>query len=93
MKEKNTSSVLRRILVNCAAQAKEYGGCVAAKVPELERDISEERPKPILLFCQYLEEYTSSITLKLQEEKRCHRNIFPFGFLRLKSKEVDGMCA
>uniref|UniRef100_A0A3N7F3Y8 IMS import disulfide relay-system CHCH-CHCH-like Cx9C domain-containing protein n=1 Tax=Populus trichocarpa TaxID=3694 RepID=A0A3N7F3Y8_POPTR len=40
MKERNSSSsTLRRILVNCAAQAKEYGGCVAAKVPEIERDM------------------------------------------------------
>ncbi|KAF9664790.1 hypothetical protein SADUNF_Sadunf16G0054700 [Salix dunnii] len=39
MKERNTTSTLRRILVNCAAQAKEYGGCVAAKVPEIERDM------------------------------------------------------
>ncbi|KAF9680732.1 hypothetical protein SADUNF_Sadunf06G0152100 [Salix dunnii] len=40
MKERSSSSsTLRRILVNCAAQAKEYGGCVAAKVPEIERDM------------------------------------------------------
>ncbi|KAG5252925.1 NADH dehydrogenase [Salix suchowensis] len=39
MKERNTTSTLRRILVNCAAQAKEYGECVAAKVPEIERDM------------------------------------------------------
>ncbi|KAJ4845171.1 hypothetical protein Tsubulata_048032, partial [Turnera subulata] len=39
MKEKNTSSVLRRILANCGAQAKEYGSCVAARVPEIERDM------------------------------------------------------
>jgi hypothetical protein len=39
MKEKNTTSALRRILVNCGAQAKEYGSCVAAKVPEVERDM------------------------------------------------------
>lgn len=39
MKEKKAHSVLNRILVNCAAQAKEYGGCVAAKVPEVERDM------------------------------------------------------
>ncbi|KAJ6743095.1 putative proteinDH DEHYDROGENASE [UBIQUINONE] 1 ALPHA SUBCOMPLEX ASSEMBLY FACTOR 8 [Salix viminalis] len=40
MKERNSSSsTLRRILVNCASQAKEYGGCVAAKVPEIERDM------------------------------------------------------
>ncbi|KAM7500285.1 hypothetical protein LguiA_024699 [Lonicera macranthoides] len=39
MKEKNTTSVLTRVLVNCGAQAKEYGSCVAAKVPEVERDM------------------------------------------------------
>ncbi|KAJ6923823.1 hypothetical protein NC652_017212 [Populus alba x Populus x berolinensis] len=40
MKERNgSSSTLRRILFNCAAQAKEYGGCVATKVPEIERDM------------------------------------------------------
>ncbi|KAL5739753.1 hypothetical protein ACOSQ2_028933 [Xanthoceras sorbifolium] len=39
MKDKNTTSTLRRILVNCSVQAKEYGGCVAAKVPEVERDM------------------------------------------------------
>ncbi|XWS56165.1 hypothetical protein CRYUN_Cryun09bG0062800 [Craigia yunnanensis] len=39
MKEKNTISPLRRILVNCSAQAKEYGACIAAKVPEVERDM------------------------------------------------------
>nr|GMC54419.1 peptide upstream ORF protein [Ipomoea batatas] len=43
MKDKNhsanTVSVFKRILTNCAAQAKEYGSCVAAKVPEVERDI------------------------------------------------------
>lgn len=39
MKEKNTTSTLRRILVNCGSQAKEYGGCVAAKIPEVERDM------------------------------------------------------
>ncbi|KAJ6968209.1 hypothetical protein NC653_036223 [Populus alba x Populus x berolinensis] len=43
MKERNTTSTLRRVLVNCAAQAKEYGWCVAAKVPEIERDILEGR--------------------------------------------------
>ncbi|THG22705.1 hypothetical protein TEA_005096 [Camellia sinensis var. sinensis] len=40
MNEKNTTSVLRRILVNCAAQAKEYGRCVAEKVPQVEQDMS-----------------------------------------------------
>ncbi|CAL5381604.1 unnamed protein product [Camellia sinensis] len=39
MNEKNTTSVLRRILVNCAAQAKEYGRCVAEKVPQVEQDM------------------------------------------------------
>lgn len=39
MKEKNTTSVLKRILVNCGAQSKEYGSCVASKVPEVERDM------------------------------------------------------
>lgn len=39
MQEKNNTSVLRRILVTCAAQAKEYGNCVAAKVPQIERDM------------------------------------------------------
>lgn len=43
MKDKNhsanTVSVFKRILTNCAAQAKEYGSCVAAKVPEVERDM------------------------------------------------------
>ncbi|GMN55928.1 hypothetical protein TIFTF001_025047 [Ficus carica] len=39
MKERKTTSTLQRILVNCAAQAKEYGTCVAAKVPEVERDM------------------------------------------------------
>lgn len=39
MNEKNTTSLFRRILANCAAQAKEYGSCVAAKVPQVERDM------------------------------------------------------
>ncbi|KAK7841476.1 hypothetical protein CFP56_015395 [Quercus suber] len=39
MKERNSTSTLKRILVNCSAQAKEYGGCVVAKVPEVERDM------------------------------------------------------
>ncbi|GJX55767.1 regulator of MON1-CCZ1 complex [Tanacetum coccineum] len=39
MKEKKTSSSLARILVNCGAQAKVYGSCVAAKVPQIERDM------------------------------------------------------
>ncbi|RAL51777.1 hypothetical protein DM860_010495 [Cuscuta australis] len=43
MRENNHSaksvSIFKRILANCSAQAKEYGGCVAAKVPEVERDM------------------------------------------------------
>lgn len=39
MKERNTSNTLKRILANCAVQAKDYGGCVAAKVPEVEHDM------------------------------------------------------
>ncbi|KAB2607899.1 hypothetical protein D8674_011067 [Pyrus ussuriensis x Pyrus communis] len=39
MKERNSTSTLKRILVTCTAQAKEYGGCVAAKVPQVERDM------------------------------------------------------
>lgn len=39
MKEKKSASRLQRILVSCAAQAREYGGCVAAKVPQVERDM------------------------------------------------------
>lgn len=38
MKERKTST-LKRILVNCALQAKEYGTCIAGKVPEIERDM------------------------------------------------------
>ncbi|KAL4580162.1 hypothetical protein LXL04_016343 [Taraxacum kok-saghyz] len=53
MKERTTTSPLKRILVNCGLQvscytlyqvaydllAKEYGSCVAAKVPQIERDM------------------------------------------------------
>lgn len=39
MKERTTTSPLKRILVNCGVQAKEYGSCVAAKVPQIERDM------------------------------------------------------
>ncbi|GAB2266865.1 hypothetical protein Dimus_001853 [Dionaea muscipula] len=39
MKEKKTASTLQRILVNCGAQAKEYGSCVAARIPEVEHDM------------------------------------------------------
>ncbi|KAL1823084.1 hypothetical protein ACET3Z_009862 [Daucus carota] len=37
MKDKNSTSVLKRVLVKCGAQSKEYGSCVAAKVPEVEQ--------------------------------------------------------
>ncbi|KAJ4970794.1 hypothetical protein NE237_003893 [Protea cynaroides] len=39
MKERNSTSTLKRILVNCASQAKDYGSCVAGKVPQVERDM------------------------------------------------------
>uniref|UniRef100_A0A7N0ZS27 Uncharacterized protein n=1 Tax=Kalanchoe fedtschenkoi TaxID=63787 RepID=A0A7N0ZS27_KALFE len=46
MKERNTTSTLHRILLNCTPQillrhlqAKAYGGCVASKVPEVEHDM------------------------------------------------------
>ncbi|CAJ1907643.1 unnamed protein product [Sphenostylis stenocarpa] len=40
MKEKkNTASTLKRILANCASEGKAYGSCVAAKVPDIERDM------------------------------------------------------
>ncbi|KAI5671652.1 hypothetical protein M9H77_12016 [Catharanthus roseus] len=43
MKEKTsvrtTTPTLRRILVKCGAQAKDYGSCVASKVPAVERDM------------------------------------------------------
>lgn len=39
MKERAASSPLKRILVKCGAQSKEYGSCVAAKVPQIERDM------------------------------------------------------
>lgn len=44
MKEKansasSASSILRKVLVNCSIQAKDYGNCVAAKIPEVERDM------------------------------------------------------
>lgn len=39
MKEKKTTSIFQRILVNCGAQAKDYGSCVATKIPEVERDM------------------------------------------------------
>ncbi|GAB4843757.1 hypothetical protein Ancab_013722, partial [Ancistrocladus abbreviatus] len=39
MKEKKATSLFQRILVSCGAQAKDYGSCVVAKVPEVERDM------------------------------------------------------
>ncbi|KAK7259618.1 hypothetical protein RIF29_25228 [Crotalaria pallida] len=40
MKEKkNTVSPLKRVLANCSSQAKVYGSCVAAKVPNIDRDV------------------------------------------------------
>ncbi|KAG5615796.1 hypothetical protein H5410_015620 [Solanum commersonii] len=44
MKEKNptvaaSTSIFKKVLLNCSAQAKVYGSCVAAKVPEVERDM------------------------------------------------------
>lgn len=39
MKDKKSTSSLQRILVHCGAQAKDYGSCVAAKLPEVERDM------------------------------------------------------
>uniref|UniRef100_A0A9I9CWL8 IMS import disulfide relay-system CHCH-CHCH-like Cx9C domain-containing protein n=1 Tax=Cucumis melo TaxID=3656 RepID=A0A9I9CWL8_CUCME len=38
-KDRATASLLKRVLVSCASQAKQYGGCVAAKVPKVERDM------------------------------------------------------
>ncbi|KAD4384342.1 hypothetical protein E3N88_24510 [Mikania micrantha] len=39
MKERTASSPLKHILANCGVQAKEYGSCVAAKVPQIEHDM------------------------------------------------------
>ncbi|KAF9599349.1 hypothetical protein IFM89_036806 [Coptis chinensis] len=39
MKESKPISTLKRILITCTAQAKDYGTCVAAKVPEVDRDM------------------------------------------------------
>lgn len=39
MKDKKTTSILQRILVKCSTQARNYGSCVAAKVPEVEHDM------------------------------------------------------
>ncbi|OVA20701.1 hypothetical protein BVC80_881g62 [Macleaya cordata] len=39
MKERNTTSKLKCILVKCASQAKAYGSCVAEKVPQVEQNM------------------------------------------------------
>ncbi|KAH6812799.1 C18orf8 [Perilla frutescens var. frutescens] len=41
MKDKNhaTTSLLKRVLVNCSAQTKQYGSCVSSRVPEVEKDM------------------------------------------------------
>ncbi|KAK6124606.1 hypothetical protein DH2020_016768 [Rehmannia glutinosa] len=41
MKDKNyaKTSFLKRVLVNCSAQAKQYGSCVSSRVPEVEQDM------------------------------------------------------
>ncbi|KAM7271565.1 hypothetical protein ACFE04_030779 [Oxalis oulophora] len=39
MKERKPVSVIERILVSCASQGKQYGACVAANIPAVERDI------------------------------------------------------
>ncbi|KAI3472125.1 hypothetical protein Pfo_029613 [Paulownia fortunei] len=41
MKDKNyaKTSLLKRILVNCSAQAKQYGSCVSSRVPEVDQDM------------------------------------------------------
>ncbi|RZC83242.1 hypothetical protein C5167_046028, partial [Papaver somniferum] len=39
MKEKSTTSPLKRILVKCASQAKAYGSCVAEKVPQVDHNM------------------------------------------------------
>ncbi|KAJ1687317.1 hypothetical protein LUZ63_018707 [Rhynchospora breviuscula] len=38
MKERKTVSIVKRVLINCASQAQEYGKCVAEKVPEVGHD-------------------------------------------------------
>ncbi|XXG81768.1 hypothetical protein AAC387_Pa09g2338 [Persea americana] len=38
MKERK-ASVLKRVLVSCSSQAKDYGTCIAGKVPKIERDM------------------------------------------------------
>ncbi|KAL6883349.1 hypothetical protein ACP4OV_010763 [Aristida adscensionis] len=35
----SSSSALARILAACASQAKDYGRCIAAKVPEIEHNM------------------------------------------------------
>ncbi|KAL0906889.1 hypothetical protein M5K25_025419 [Dendrobium thyrsiflorum] len=37
MKQRKNPSVLNRVLLNCSSQAKEYGRCIAGKVPEIEQ--------------------------------------------------------
>lgn len=37
MKQRKGPSVLNRVLLNCSFQAKEYGRCIAGKVPEIEQ--------------------------------------------------------
>ncbi|EPS74238.1 hypothetical protein M569_00514, partial [Genlisea aurea] len=41
MKEKAHGSTpfLKKIIVNCSAQAKEYGGCVSSRIPHVEKDM------------------------------------------------------
>ncbi|XBJ19243.1 hypothetical protein VPH35_010244 [Triticum aestivum] len=41
MKERKPAapSALARILATCASQAKDYGRCIAAKVPEIEHNM------------------------------------------------------
>lgn len=52
MKEKNNVSVLKRVLINCASQAKEYGRCIAAKVPEIEHDMCSKEFQALRLCMQ-----------------------------------------
>lgn len=39
MKDRKNASFLKRVLVNCVSQTKEYGDCIARKVPEIEHDM------------------------------------------------------
>ncbi|KAL3632390.1 hypothetical protein CASFOL_025374 [Castilleja foliolosa] len=41
MKDKNCAktSFIKRVLVNCSAQAKQYGTCVSSRLPEVEQDM------------------------------------------------------